>query len=610
MTRYLLIQAMVGLLLVTDPSRNICSGQDPGEKPERVYAEKPATWFEDAWKKASVSRDGKWALYGTGRGVKLIELNTGREEYQRLIRGLDEVSDAVFCQGDQLARLGRRGKESGWFLPGTAEPRLSSLPPDAVPMWSPDGVHVAWYHAREPAKGLFIDPSREQKPFELGGRVTGLVWSADGGVVYALVWGPDGVSSLAHIHLASGKVETIVRKLDTAPSSNSLGLSPDGKHVYVALASAASPRNELRHQPQADRDLNLYEVNLDDGARRPKIQAPAVTDDFAPTVAGGYLYWTRNNIRNSIGILPALGGQARQIVEDGQLPRWDRPGGTRLAFTYGRLRLADWALNLDAGIVDVDQNGQPTSAMRPFVTGFHEDFTPAWTHDGKWIVYHSHRSRQPVPSYDSEGSTDDLFLRSAGNPLGKELRLTDFGWEVGLADWSPDGRKLVFCSWERGGTPGLSKPWVLTIDPQSGKLVRTERLPLPKPLEGAEEASWSPNGTDIAIEEKTGEDRRILWIVSVDGKSAQKLFDYRSSTYGGIAWSPDGKTIFYAGLAANRMQLFAIPRSGGEPRRLTNDAANLLHPWVSPNGRWIACTRSEVSKEIWRLKLRQGPDGR
>jgi len=605
MTRCLLIQAVVGLLLVAEPVGISCLGQEPGEKPERVYAEKPATWFEDAWKTASVSQDGKWALYGSGRGIKLIELNTGRGDYQRLNGGLEEVSNAVFYKGDQLARLGRRGKESGWFLPGTAELRPSALPPDAVPTWSPDGIHVAWYDAREPAKGLFVDPSHEQKPVQLGGSVTGLVWSADGSVVYALVWGPEGVSSLARIHWASGKIETIARDLDAAPFSNSLGLAPDGKHVYVALAGTEPPRNELRHQPQARRNLSLYEVDLSNGVRRPKIQA--MTDDFAPTVAGGYLYWTRNDLRNSIVVLPALGGAARQVVEDGQLPRWDRPGGTRLAFTYGGWRLADWALNLDAGIVDVDANGQPTSPMRPIVTGFHEDFTPAWSPDGKWIAFHSHRSRQPVPSYDSEGSADDLFLRRAGGPPGEETRLTDFGWEVGPADWSPDGRKLVFCSWERGGTPGVSKPWVVTIDPQSGKAVRTERFHLPQPLKGAEEASWSPNGSDMAIEEKTAEDRRALWIVSLDGKTAQKLVDYRSSTYGGIAWAPDGKTVFYAGLAGIRMQLFAIPRSGGEPRRLTDDAANLLHPWISPNGRWIACTRSVQLKEIWRVKLDHGP---
>ncbi len=51
------------------------------------------------------------------------------------------------------------------------------------------------------------------------------------------------------------------------------------------------------------------------------------------------------------------------------------------------------------------------------------------------------------------------------------------------------------------------------------------------------------------------------------------------------------------------MQLFAIPRAGDSPRRLTNDPSNLFHPQVSPDGRWIARTRMQQAKEIWRLKL-------
>jgi glycine/D-amino acid oxidase-like deaminating enzyme len=70
-----------------------------------------------------------------------------------------------------------------------------------------------------------------------------------------------------------------------------------------------------------------------------------------------------------------------------------------------------------------------------------------------------------------------------------------------------------------------------------------------------------------------------------------------------LDWAADGRTIVYCGLAGERLQIFAIPRSGGPPRLLTNDPANLMHPQVSPDGRWIACTRMSQSKEIRRLKL-------
>jgi Tol biopolymer transport system component len=143
----------------------------------------------------------------------------------------------------------------------------------------------------------------------------------------------------------------------------------------------------------------------------------------------------------------------------------------------------------------------------------------------------------------------------------------------------------------------------VTIDPSTGKPVRVERLPLPDPIKNATGESWSPKGDEIAFEERTEGNGRILWVVSTDGKRAEKLVEYTSSTYGSLDWTPDGKTIVYGALAGERMQIFAIPRSGGPPRQLSNDPANLMHPQVSPDGRWIACTRMSQSKEIRRLKF-------
>jgi len=38
-------------------------------------------------------------------------------------------------------------------------------------------------------------------------------------------------------------------------------------------------------------------------------------------------------------------------------------------------------------------------------------------------------------------------------------------------------------------------------------------------------------------------------------------------------------------------QLFSIPAMGGQPRQLTRASAHVLHPAVSPNGKWIAATK-------------------
>lgn len=577
--------------------------QPSAAKAEKVYSESPAAWYEAAYNAAQISSDGKRALYhhSFGRGIKLLNLETGRQESERLTAGMDRVFNATFYMGNQLALLGKRGGQQGWFLPSADGPRLTSVPPEANPQWSPDGSTVAYYfRSRQTGKGLVVSDSQRQKQYSVEGSITGFVWSPDGRLICAMVWHEDGLTSLLRINLETAGTETLAKDLDATPWLSDLGISGDGRRLYIALASSAAPVAEKRHDPDADRDLDIYELELATGARRVMVQGPG--DDFAPSVANGFLYWTHNDIHDSVVVHPASGGEARVVKDWAEIPYWS-PDGKQIAFTYGPWRLADWALNLDVGVVAVDSQGRCKSKMKPIVTCYHEDFTTAWSPDGRWLAYHSHRSRTPVSSYRAVGSTDDLYLRPVKGGPGEEIRLTDFGWEVGVGDWSPDSRRLVFDSYDRGGPPGVSKPWIATIDPSTGKPVCVERLTLPDPIKNATWESWSPIGDEIAFEERAEGNGRILWVISAEGKRAEKLAEYTSSTSGGLDWTPDGKTIVYGALAGERMQIFAVPRSGGSPRQLTNDPANLMHPQVSPDGRWIACTRMSQSKEILRLKF-------
>jgi len=568
---------------------------------EVVYSERPAAWYEAAFGAARVSGDGKWALYPSyERGTRLINLETGREDAERLAAGMDRVSIAAFYMGGELARRGERDGRQGWFLPGPDGPRLSSVPPDAIPQWSPDGSRVAYVPFQRPEGCLFVGDDQNQEQYSVEGRVGGMTWSPDSRLVYVTLWREDGLTSLARIDPETATTETLAKGLDARRGLNSLGISDDGKSLYLALASPAAPVAEARHQPDADRDLDIYKMDLATGALRVVVDAPG--DDFDPYVAAGRLYWTHNDIKDSVVVFPSSGGESRVVMDGAELPYWS-PDGKQIAFTYGGWRLADWALNLDAGVVDVDSQGHRQSDMKPIVTGYHEDFTPAWSPDGKWLAYHSHRSPTPVSSYGSPGSTDDLYLRRASAGESEEIRLTDFGYEVGVGDWSPDGRRLALDSWTRDGRVFESKPWIVTIDPSTGKPVRVERLPLPDPIKNSTWESWSPEGDEIAFEERGEGDARILWVVSADGKRAQKIAEYTSSTYGGLDWMPDGKTLVYGALAGKQLQIFAVPRSGGPASQLTNGSANLMHPQVSPDGRWIACTRMASAKEIWRLPL-------
>ena len=364
--------------------------------------------------------------------------------------------------------------------------------------------------------------------------------------------------------------------------------------VYLALASDGVPEPARRHDPEAPhRDLDIYALDTGSGQLRAVVSAPG--DDFCPFVVDGNLYWTHNDPGAEVVVFPLAGGDTRVLADHGFLPRWS-PDGRQIAFTRAYHRLADYGLDMDGWVLGVDASGAVTSPPRAWIRGFGEDMGPVWSPDGRWVAYRSHRSTTAVPLYESPGRTDDTWLMPATG--GPEIRLTDFGFEVGPPDWSPDGHHLIFDSWEKDGVPRFAKPWIIAMDPATGRSLGAARMPLPEGVKGIMGESWSPRGDEIAFVERIDDLRRALWISHPDGSAPSKLVEFQSYTIGGVAWTPDGRELLYGALADDRMQIFAIPRSGGAARQLTHDAANLMHPSVSPDGRRVAASRIPWRKEL------------
>jgi Tol biopolymer transport system component len=564
-----------------------------------VYERANNQWFEGPSTRVTVSADGRSALFSNNGVVRLITLDTGEEDPAGLLGSLDSIRRAALCGPGKLVRFGQRGSRTGWFLPSDETTPNPQIPADATVRCSTDGRVLAYVRSSRPDE-LVVGPSVFDR---LGGTVTAVVFSADNRTVYILVFGADGRSSLLRINRQTGARTRIANDLDAMPSYDAMALSPDERSLYIPLATSSAPRDEARQQPDASRWLKLYQVDVVSGARQLTVES-AGDDNLSPAVAGGRLYWVRNVSHTAVALVsPSGAAGVREVVSAAQLPMWS-PDSRRISYIVGGWRRADWALNLDAAVVNVNAHGEAVAPPTAIVQGYHEDFPPAWSPDGRWIAYHSHRSKVPVPEYESSGSADDIFLRRADDLHAPEIRLTAFGWETGSAYWSPDGRKLLFSSWVKGGEPGISKLWVLTLDVATGAVLNTTLLPLSPEIRSAQWAAWSPDGRAIAIEDNRGGDDRRLWIVDADGTHPQRLLDYRGTTYGGLDWLPTGKTIVYSGLAGRTMQLFTVSVSaGGTPQQISHDDGNLLHPRVSPNGTWIACTRSVQSQQIWQRPL-------
>jgi dipeptidyl aminopeptidase/acylaminoacyl peptidase len=587
----------------------LLDGQSAARSPvgaERLLQEAPAVWFEEYWSTLEVSTDGQRILYTspfTGR-IRLLDPRTQGAPEAVAPADLTDLRGATLGPGGTLAVFGTSAGKPAWYVEERGKPVRLALPPDARSLaWSPDGQQLA-FSRDGVADSVFAGPVRRPRSYPLAGTVTGLSWLPGGGAFLALSRDARGVSTLVRVEPPSGRTVALARDLDAPTFVSPVPVAPDGRRAYVALASPGPPDPELRHEPRASRHLGIYEVDLATGARRPVVPARPGADAYTPSVAKGHLYWVEAATDASIVVVPMVGGDARVVARGAMVPSW-RPDGRQIGFAYGDWRWADLPLNWEGGAVDVDANGRARSAPQPVIVGYHEDFQPVWSPSGEWIAYHSHRTKTSVGSFAGGSEADDIWLRRAGAPPRDttETRLTNFGIEANSPDWSRDGTRLVFTSWAKEGPPGVSFPYVVTIDTIMGRAVRHGRLPLPKEIRNTTWVAYSPVNDDVALESDLGKGRHALWIVASTGAKARKIVEYPLSTFGGVSWTPDGRTLVYTALVGGHMQLFAVPAAGGTPRQLTHDAANVFTPRVSPDGRFIAATRIAHRKEIWRVPL-------
>jgi len=142
---------------------------------------------------------------------------------------------------------------------------------------------------------------------------------------------------------------------------------------------------------------------------------------------------------------------------------------------------------------------------------------------------------------------DSLFVVPVGG--GTPRRIEDGGeypaWSHPV--WSPDGERIYYFGVFRDGAddaPGLA--WTNADGSGDGFLVGD--LLLPEVEGGTAGLAWSPDGARLAFAGISEAGHRAVYVVNADGTGLTELIGSDDERYGWPTWSPDGSRIaFVAG---------------------------------------------------------------
>ena len=232
----------------------------------------------------------------------------------------------------------------------------------------------------------------------------------------------------------------------------------------------------------------------------------------------------------------------------------------------------------------------------------------AWSPDGRWVAFDGPDAALWVMDAEMEirrlarteyvgwmwSPTEaqlamvlDSTLFIVDAPTG---RMTDLGEVIGDVTsapvWSPDGTQILLGA--RGGS-------IYSVNVQSAERSFLVRLP-GGDLDSVDEIEWSPDGAHVAVMNDLEPGGGRLYVMNADGSGVQVLLDDYEPA--GLAWSPDGTSLAYAGRGATGARLWTIPQVEGSPSTVVV-SGSIEDPAWSPDGGRIGFAASTADGPGW-----------
>jgi len=430
--------------------------------------------------------------------------------------------------------------------------------------WSPDGKYLVydWYHDDNPAWiNLYIIGVNDPEPR--------LLWSNEE-MEWAQVydWSPDGKTVLAYL-----------AKNDKTRSITLISVSDGATRNLKELKKQTEPAwpREMKFSPGGEyiaydfiqeegsnqRDINL--LATDGSVEHPLVKHPS-NDYLLGWMPGGEGILFASDRKGVLGAwsLPVQNGTA------GGEPVSVKPDmgpAHSLGFTgdgsyyYGIMNRMK-----DVAVIELDpETGSIVTHQEKAILKFEgNNRTPAYSRDGEFLAYVRRFPLAPRLSILPGGNILCVQNLKTGKEREFHTSLHRFGWPR----WSPDGSSVMVVSWDANDQMSY-----VNIDVQTGRETTVVESREDYSLFGGH--AWTPDGKAIYYGQRDQKARS--WnIMYLDLDSGQEKVIFQSEEFFNYDLSPDGQWLgvcFMGGPKNAHVDILSV--SGGEPREVCSLDQNL-----------------------------------
>jgi len=146
-------------------------------------------------------------------------------------------------------------------------------------------------------------------------------------------------------------------------------------------------------------------------------------------------------------------------------------------------------------------------------------------------------------------------------------------------DWSPNGERLAYVSFESG-----RRSEIFVQDVATG-----ERRAVAS-FTGINSApAWSPDGRQLAVAlSRSG--HPDIYLIDADGNNEPRRLTNRGGIDTEPVWAPDGQTLYFTSNRGGGPQIYRMDADGSNVERVTFEGGYNASPTVSGDGRFLAFT--------------------